>query len=179
KEKQLKKLKWNKFKKRAQLVGQIATLKPALAAAKLSLKTLNGLISEKNLDKAAQGMKKVADETLKLAEKTMEEASKKMADVEKKAQEANVFSEKMKNFGSNFKIDEAGFEMALAQLQKSKTPKLYYKASVFGNDVSGEAQFDFSDHKKAFLELAKDIFKRLAEKGEKTGQGALLLLESL
>lgn len=179
KEKQLKNLKWNKFKKRARLVAQIAGLKPALAAAKFTLKTLNGLMTGKNMDKAAEGLKKVADEALKIAEKSLAETTEKMGEAQKLAEEANVLTAGMKDFGKNFKVEEAGFEASLAQVLKDKSPKLYFKAEVFGKKVVGEAQFDFSEPKKAFLTFAKAVFERLAEQDKAIGKAGLMLLESL
>lgn len=179
KEKQLKKLKWNKFKKRAKLTAQIVGLKAAIPTAKLAVKTVKSLMSEKNIDKAAEGLKKAADEALKISEGIMKEAAEKFAEAKELADKTNVLTGKMKDFGNNFKIDEAGFEMALDQLKKNKSPELYYKAEVFGNKVSGNAQFDFTDQKKAFMVLAKSVFEKLAEQEKELGQAALLLLESL
>ncbi|KAF1082617.1 MAG: hypothetical protein GQF41_1338 [Candidatus Rifleibacterium amylolyticum] len=179
KEKQLKKLKWNKFKKRAKLTAQIAGLKVSIPVAKTALKAVKSLMSEKNIDKAAEGLKKVADEALKLAENSMKEASEKFAEAKELADKANVLAGKMKDFGKNFKIDEAGFEMALDQIKKNKSPELYYKAEIFGKKVNGKAQFDFTNQKEAFMVLAKAMFEKFAEQEKELGQAALLLLESL
>ncbi|MBU1106617.1 MAG: hypothetical protein KKB51_08135 [Candidatus Riflebacteria bacterium] len=179
KQEQLKNLKWNKFKKRAKLVSQIAYLKPALATAKFALKSLKALMSEKNMDKAAEGLKKAADEALKVAENALKEASEKMEEAQALAEKATAFSGKMKDFGKNFKIDEAGFEMSLADMKKNKTPKLYFKAEVFGKKINGDAQFDFTDQKQAFLSLTKSVFEKYAEQEKQLGGAALLLLNSL
>lgn len=178
-EKAFKKCKWNQIKKKAKLAARLAGLKTSHGTAKTALGTLRKLLDEKNLDKAAEAAKKAADEALKVAEKALDVAKDKATDARKELESTLAFSEKAKDLGQNLTLEEAGFEMSLADLRNAKTPHLYAKLTVYGKRVETNLQFDFKKPEEAFLQLTKAIFTEFAKVDKNLGPAALLLLEAL
>ncbi len=177
--KRFDKCKWNQAKKKAKLAARIAGLQSSYATQKTALSTLRKLLSEKNLDKAADAAKKAAEAALKLAEEAVNTAAKRMADTQRLAEKTAGFAQKIGDLEKQIKLTEAGFEMALEDLKKSKTPKLFVKAEAFGKPVECKLQFDFSKQTEAFVDLAKALFEEAAKVQKELAAPALILLEVL
>lgn len=176
--KQLKDLPWNKFKRRAFLIGRIAKLEARIVAAEAAYTAMKSLKASGNTEKVAKELQKMAENTLAEVEKQMENAQNRLSEAMKDIENTKEFSKNIKNFGKNFVIDEVGYEADFGKIFKGKIPFFYLTGKLYNKKIDIKTEIDIKNAGKTMFNLLKKSIDEFAKEDKKIGIPAQTLLNA-